>query len=75
MQGYPFPGNCSPTIPPTERRRDQILIQILHFRIEIQILVIASVTEKRRGRSEQSAGRRKKGNVSINKPEDKACTA
>lgn len=60
MQGYPLPRNCPSTVPPSERRRDQILIQILHFRIEIQILVIASVTEKRGGRMEQSAGRGKR---------------
>ena len=59
MQGDPLPWNGLSTVPPSERRRDQILIQILHFRIEIQILVIASVTEKR-GRKEQSAGRGKK---------------
>lgn len=40
----PFPKDCFSTVTPTERCCDQILIQILHFRIEVQILVIASVS-------------------------------
>jgi hypothetical protein len=62
MQRYPFPGNSPSTVPPTERRRDQILIRIPDFRVQIQILVIASVTGRKSASApDESAGREKRG--------------